>query len=68
MPEPLTLELTKDARETLKAMRDHHPKPYAREKAAALLKVSDGHSGNRVARHGLLRPRHPDTLYRWVHR
>ena len=68
MPEPLILELTEDARATLEAMRDHSPKPHEREKAAALLKIADGHSANGVARHGLLRPRHPDTLYRWVHR
>ena len=68
MPEPLTLELTPDERRTLEELRDHHPKPHEREKAAALIKVSDGHSANWVARHGLLKPRHPDTLYRWIHR
>ena len=68
MPEPLTLELTEDAREKLEHLRDHSPKPHEREKAAALLKVSDGHSAHWVARHGLLKPRHPDTLYRWIRR
>ena len=68
MPEPIRLILTDEEREQLEAVRDRDPKPHAREKAAALLKIADGHSGNWVARHGLLRPHHPDTLYRWLRR
>ena len=68
MPEPIRLILTDEEREQLEAVRDRDPKPHAREKAAALLKIADGHSGNWVARHGLLRPRKPDTVYAWLDR
>jgi transposase len=37
-----------------------------REKAAALLKVAGGRPGSRVARWGLLKPRKPETVSRWV--
>lgn len=66
MPKPRTLTLEPVARETLEQMRDHHPKPYLRERAAALLKIADGQTAAEVARRGLLRPRDPDTLYRWL--
>lgn len=62
------LFLSDAERLTLQALRDHGPKPYLRERAAALLKVDDGWSGNRVAREGLLRPRKPDTVYAWLDR
>jgi hypothetical protein len=37
-----------------------------RERCAALLKIADGHSPHAVARSGLLKPRHPDTIYTWL--
>ena len=49
-------------------LRDHAPKSYLRERAAALLKVADGQSAAHVARHGLLRRRKPDTVYSWLDR
>ena len=61
------LTLTPDQRDCLEQARDHHAKPYVRERAAALLKVGEGASVEEVAQHGLLRPRHPNTLYRWAH-
>lgn len=66
MPRPLALNLTPDERTCLREMRDHHPRPHMREKAAALLKVAEGCPGSRIARGGLLKPRKPETLYRWV--
>ena len=53
-------------------VRDHHDKPYVREKAAAVLKVAgppdeSGESARQVALNGLLRERQPDTVRRWVH-
>jgi hypothetical protein len=33
-----------------------------------LLKVAEGCSPHAVARHGLLRPRDPDTIYTWLDR
>lgn len=68
MPNPLTVQLTEKQRLELEDMRDHHAKPYMRERAAAVLKVADGQSGLRVALHGLLKRRDPDTVYSWLHR
>ena len=68
MPEPLLLLLTSDQRTCLEQARDHHPKPYIRERAAVLLKIADGRSGNWASRHGGLRPHDGDTISRWVHR
>jgi hypothetical protein len=31
-----------------------------------LLKVADGQAAHAVARHGLLKPRDPDTVYGWL--
>lgn len=68
MPKPLVLVLTSNQRDELEEARDHHPKPYVRERAAALLKIADGRSGRDVALNGLLAPRDPDTIYEWVRR
>jgi hypothetical protein len=67
MPSPLTLDLTDAERRTLCDARKRHDKPYVRERAAALLKIDDGWSGNKVAQEGLLQPRVPDTIYAWYH-
>ncbi len=67
MPKPLRLTLDdKMERPELERVRDHHPKPYVRERAAAILKIADGLSGRAVALHGLLKPRCPDSIYDWV--
>ena len=63
-----SLDLTDAERLTLLELRDHGPKPYLRERAAALLKIADGMAPARVARAGLLRPRKPDTVYAWLNR
>jgi len=68
MPNPLTIKLTDAQRAELEDVRDHHPFPYKRERAAAILKIADGVSGRETARHRLLRPRWPDTVYEWVKR
>ncbi len=62
------LDLTDAERQELLTLRDHAPKPYLRERAAALLKIADGMAPARVAREGLLRPRQPDTVYAWLNR
>jgi hypothetical protein len=62
------LALTPRQRRTLTRVRDHHPTPYLREKAAALLKVADGWQLRDVARFGLLRPRSRNTVSSWVAR
>ena len=61
-----TLALTGDQRAELLYHRDHDPKPYVRERCAAVLKVAEGHSPYAVASAGLLRPRDPDTVYAWL--
>lgn len=62
------LELSPRQRRTLVRVRDHHPTPHLREKAAALLKVADGWSVQDVARCGLLRPRSRNSVGAWVAR
>ncbi len=47
----------------LEEMRDHHPKPYMRERAAALLKLADGLSIAFVAHWGFLQTLLEDCLY-----
>ncbi|RPI96154.1 MAG: helix-turn-helix domain-containing protein [Chloroflexi bacterium] len=68
MPRILELKLSETARKELEAVRDRHPQPHMREKAAAILKIAAGSSGSEVARSGLLRRRDNDTIYRWVAR
>jgi len=68
MPAPLKINLTREAREALETVRDTHSKAYMRERAAAIVKIADGMSGLQVSQEGLLKPRDPDTIYRWVHR
>ena len=61
-----TLDLTQNQRQQLLHHRDHDPRPYVRERCAALLKIADGMTPHAVARHGLLKPRKPDTVYSWL--
>jgi len=68
MPKLLKLELSAAQRAELQQVRDHDARPYLRERAAALLKIADGHVPAHVARAGLLRPRDPDTIYSWFWR
>jgi len=63
-----TLDLTDAQRAALVRVRDHDRRAYLRECAAGLLKVADGASPRAVALSGLLKPRHPDTLYDWLNR
>jgi hypothetical protein len=62
-----TLTLNEDERKYLERVRDHDPRPYLRERAAALLKIAEGASPQQVALHGLLKVRRPDTLRQWLH-
>jgi hypothetical protein len=66
MSRRLRLGLTAAERETLEQMRDHHPKPYLRLRAAGLLKIAAGHSPHWVAQQGLLKSLDPDTVYGWL--
>jgi hypothetical protein len=60
--------LTPAQRAELERVVKTDPKPYRRERAAAILKVAHGEIAVHVARHGLLRPRDPDTVYAWLDR
>jgi hypothetical protein len=68
MANPLTISLTIEQHAELEAMRDHHPLPYMRERATAILKIAKGQSGRQVAQRGLLKSRHKTTVYEWVRR
>jgi hypothetical protein len=62
------LVLSETERRELVQLRDRARLPYVRERAAALLKIAEGMPAALVARHGLLRPRRPDTVYAWLDR
>jgi hypothetical protein len=66
MPCYRTVPLTREETEALVHARDHDPRPDVRERCAAVLKVAAGEHAHAVARHGLLRPRHPDPVYSWL--
>ncbi len=61
-----TVTLSWAQRRELEQARDHDPRPYVRERCAAVVKVADGATAHAVARHGLLTPRDPDTVYAWL--
>ena len=61
-----TVMLSWAQRRELEHARDHDPRPYVRERCAALVKIADGASAHAVARHGLLKPRDPDTIDAWL--
>ena len=56
-----SLNLTEQQRAALLRIRDRDPHLYLRQKATALLKVAEGDSPHALAKHGLLKPRKPDT-------
>jgi hypothetical protein len=63
----LSVDLDEQQREELVEVRDHHDKPYMREKAAAILKVADNWSARAVAKYGLHKTRRPNTVRDWIH-
>jgi len=68
MPKRRYLHLSDVQRSELDRIRRVDPKPYMRERAAALLRIANGESAHAVARSGVLKPRSPDVLYRWLDR
>lgn len=68
MPKPLTLTLKPDEHSLLQKLVYSHPKAYLRQRAAALLKIAEGHSVNKVARHLLLRRFRQETVSSWLKR
>ena len=65
---PRTLVLTDSEQHDLERLRATSPLPYLRERAAAILQIGQGVAPYAVARHGLLQPRDPDTVYAWLDR
>ena len=63
-----TVLLSPEERGQLEQITKSDPKPYRRERAAALLKIAAGEVAAQVARTGLLRRRKPETVYRWLDR
>ena len=66
MAQRRTLTVSAGQREELVAHRDHDPRPYVRERCAALVKIAAGMSPHAVAQRGLLKARDPDTVYGWL--
>ena len=66
MAQRRTLELSQKQEAELIELRDQTKEEYVRERCAALLKIAAGQSAHWVALHGLLKPRDPDTIYRWL--
>ena len=63
-----TLRLKTREQRELEHYRDHDARPYVRERCSALLRIVAGETPHAVARHGILKPRDPDTLYGWLDR
>jgi transposase len=61
-----TLALTAAQRAALERARNRDPRPYLRERAAALLQIAGGASARRVALSGLGRPRQARTVRAWL--
>ena len=61
-----TLKLKTREQRELEHYRDHDSRPYVRERCGAILKIAVGATPHAVARHGLLKPRDPDTRYGWL--
>ena len=60
--------LTAPQRAELARVRDTDPRPYVRERAAAILKVAAGQAVYQVAQTGLFRWRCPETVADWIAR
>lgn len=67
MPQRM-VSLSTEQRAALLQLRDHAPKPYLRERAAAVLKVADGQAVEAVAQNGLLRRWNRHALATWLDR
>ena len=48
--------------------RDHAALPYLRQRAAAIIKVSEGESMTKVGKYGLLRKVRHETISQWIDR
>jgi transposase len=62
------VELDDAQTEELRQLRDTAPKPYLRERCAAILKIAEGSVAAQIARSGLLRLRRQETVREWLNR
>jgi hypothetical protein len=69
MSKRLSITLSEQQHAELLEVRDHHPKAYVREKAAAILKLADERlPALEVAAHRLLKRRDDNTVRSWLRR
>lgn len=66
MPKLVRVELREAQERELVRVRDRSPKPYLRERAAAVLKVASGMQLTEVAERGLLKRHEPETVHLWI--
>lgn len=64
----IDIRLTQTAISELEEVLVSHPKPYMRERASALLKVSQGAYIKDVSTQGLLLKRDAHTVGKWIQR
>lgn len=62
------VELSSEQIAELSTVRSRHPKPYVRERAAAILKLHAGEHIEDIARHGLLKRHETETISGWAKR
>ena len=63
-----TVSLSDEQAQELRHCRDHHPLPYMRLKAAAIVKVAAGQSIKQVALTGLHKPVTEECVSTWINR
>lgn len=66
MPRRRKLELNEEQEQELIKYRDDDPRRYVRERCGALLRIAAGESPHTVAQEGVMKPRDPDTVYKWL--
>ena len=63
-----SVTLSEEQAQELRHCRDHHPLPYIRMKAAAILKVATGQTIKQVALTGLHKPVTEECVSTWISR
>ena len=66
MPKRIRIELSEAQIQELETTRHQSSKPHLRERAAAVLKVSEGQTVTEVAENGLLIRHEPETVHSWI--
>lgn len=66
MPKRIVVDLSPEQQDELEITRNQHPKPYMRERAAAVLKVASGETLTAVGETGLVKRHEPETIHLWI--